>query len=322
MASAFTRRQVLTATTASLLAAAAPRLVVGQPSAALAVTDLGSDLALISGAGANVVALAKADGVLLVDGGAAQHSAALQRVLARALARPARRDSVQQQLARRAHGRERGAACGGRHRHGAREHEALARRRLSSSSGRAGTTRRVLPRSCRTRRSTSRATSSSAAGASSTGTCRARTPTATSPSTFGDANVLVASDLLVGRPLSRARLLDGRLDRRARRRDARRCSSATDARTRVVAANGGVYGRAELEAQLAMLTAVRQQDRRSVSRRHEPRGFHRGEADGGVRRTVGRPAAVLAARLQRRVRAHARARWSHLMPFSTVARQS
>ena len=82
MASGFTRRQVLTATTASLLAAAAPRLVVGQPSASLAVTDLGSDLALISGAGANVVALAKADGVLLVDGGAAQHSAALQGVLA------------------------------------------------------------------------------------------------------------------------------------------------------------------------------------------------------------------------------------------------
>jgi hypothetical protein len=34
---------------------------------------------------------------------------------------------------------------------------------------------------------------------------------------------------------------------------------STDARTRMVAASGGVYGRAELEAQLEMLTAVRQQ---------------------------------------------------------------
>ena len=56
--------------------------------------------------------------------------------------------------------------------------------------------------------------------ASSTGTCRARTRTATSRCSFRDANVLVASDLALGRPLSRARLLDGRLDRRARRRDA------------------------------------------------------------------------------------------------------
>jgi hypothetical protein len=32
---------------------------------------------------------------------------------------------------------------------------------------------------------------------------------------------------------------------------------ATDARTRIVAADGGVYGRAELEAQLALCTEVR-----------------------------------------------------------------
>ena len=128
---------------------------------------------------------------------------------------------------------------------------------------------------------------------------------------FGDANVLAASDLLsVGRypvpDYSTGGWIGGLFDA------TQALLERTDARTRVIAANGAVYGRAELEAQLAMLTAVREQDRRSFSRRHEPRGFRRGEADGRVRRTVGRPAAVLAARLQRRVRAHARARWSDL----------
>ncbi len=41
-----------------------------------------TDLVLIEGAGANVVALGTADGVLLVDGGLAEHSAAVTAALA------------------------------------------------------------------------------------------------------------------------------------------------------------------------------------------------------------------------------------------------
>jgi cyclase len=44
---------------------------------ALAVTDLGSGVVQIRGAGANVVAAIGANGALLVDGGSAEHSAAL-----------------------------------------------------------------------------------------------------------------------------------------------------------------------------------------------------------------------------------------------------
>ena len=129
---------------------------------------------------------------------------------------------------------------------------------------------------------------------------------------FPDANVLVASDLLsVGRypvpDYATGGWIGGLIDATQKLLD------ATDARTRIVAAEGGVYGRAELEAQLALCTAVRAEGRRGVSRRHELRRLRRVEADGGVRREVGRSAAVLAARLQRRVRALARARWSHLM---------
>jgi len=43
----------------------------------LTVTHLTDDLLLISGAGGNVVALSQPEGVLLVDGGDAEHSAAL-----------------------------------------------------------------------------------------------------------------------------------------------------------------------------------------------------------------------------------------------------
>jgi len=59
---------------------------------ALKLTDLGSDLVLIEGVGANAVALGTADGVLLVDGGLAEHSAALTAALAQRW--PGRRVSV------------------------------------------------------------------------------------------------------------------------------------------------------------------------------------------------------------------------------------
>jgi len=77
----FTRRQVFSAA-AAVVAAGAPRFSFGQAATGLAVTDLGADLLLIEGAGANVVAFGTADGVLAVDGGLRQHSAAVLAVLA------------------------------------------------------------------------------------------------------------------------------------------------------------------------------------------------------------------------------------------------
>ncbi len=51
---------------------------------ALAVTHLSDELLLITGAGANVVALVQPEGVLLVDGGDAEHSAALLKTVSQA----------------------------------------------------------------------------------------------------------------------------------------------------------------------------------------------------------------------------------------------
>jgi glyoxylase-like metal-dependent hydrolase (beta-lactamase superfamily II) len=74
---------------------------------------------------------------------------------------------------------------------------------------------------------------------------------------FPDHNVLAASDLLsVGRypvpDYSTGGWIGGLVDATQKLLD------ATDARTRVVAADGGVFGRADLMAQLEMCTAVRQ----------------------------------------------------------------
>lgn len=54
----------------------------GSPGAALSVTRLSESLAVISGAGGNVVALSAPEGMLLVDCGAAEHSRALLKTLA------------------------------------------------------------------------------------------------------------------------------------------------------------------------------------------------------------------------------------------------
>jgi glyoxylase-like metal-dependent hydrolase (beta-lactamase superfamily II) len=51
---------------------------------ALTVTHLTDDLLLISGAGANVVALSQPEGVLLVDGGDAEHASALLKTVSEA----------------------------------------------------------------------------------------------------------------------------------------------------------------------------------------------------------------------------------------------
>ncbi|HET7134051.1 MAG TPA: MBL fold metallo-hydrolase, partial [Gammaproteobacteria bacterium] len=65
----------------TLLGAALPRLSLGGE-APLALTDLGGGLAVIEGAGANVVAAASESAVLLVDGGSAEGSPALLGLLA------------------------------------------------------------------------------------------------------------------------------------------------------------------------------------------------------------------------------------------------
>ena len=74
---------------------------------------------------------------------------------------------------------------------------------------------------------------------------------------FRDLNMLVASDLLaVGRypvpDYATGGWIGGLFDATKKLLD------STDAKTRIVAAEGGVYGRAELEAQLELCTAVRQ----------------------------------------------------------------
>src|SRR5262249_38276227 len=84
MGRAFTRRQALVAAAAAAVVPFDGRSVRAQTAAAgpLKATDLGTALVLIEGGGANVAALGTADGVLLVDGGLAQHSAAVTASLA------------------------------------------------------------------------------------------------------------------------------------------------------------------------------------------------------------------------------------------------
>lgn len=75
------RREVLAGCAAGLAVSAAPSFVRAQ-AAALAAADLGSGLAVISGAGANVVARFGASGTLLVDGGSAARAQELLALVA------------------------------------------------------------------------------------------------------------------------------------------------------------------------------------------------------------------------------------------------
>ena len=84
MGRGFTRRQVVAAATAAAFVTFAGRSARAQSArnADLKLTNLGTELVLLEGAGANVVALGTTDGVLLVDGGLAAHSAAITKALA------------------------------------------------------------------------------------------------------------------------------------------------------------------------------------------------------------------------------------------------
>lgn len=255
---ALTRRQVLSATTAGLLAAAGSRFAFGQaPAAALTLTDLGSDLTLVAGAGANVVVLATTNGLLLVDGGAQRHTALLQHTLAQRW--PGRRIEMlvnsnwrEEHTGSNAALRSAGVTVmahentklwlGGdffvewedRH-YTPRPATALPNKTFYKSGGLDFGGRRVeywyVPR------------------AHTDGDVVVY---------FGEANLLVASDLLsVGRypvpDYSTGGWIGGLVDA------SKKLLDATDANTRIVAADGGVYGRAELTAQHEMCSAVRQQ---------------------------------------------------------------
>jgi len=76
------RRHALATISGALCAAAAPRWAFGAPNGSLEAKDLGAGLVAIGGAGANVVALKSADGLLLVDGGSASKSRELLDLLA------------------------------------------------------------------------------------------------------------------------------------------------------------------------------------------------------------------------------------------------
>jgi len=68
---------------AAVCVASAPRFVRADALGSLASTELAPDLVTIAGAGANVVALMGSDGLLLVDGGVAQQSKELLALLDR-----------------------------------------------------------------------------------------------------------------------------------------------------------------------------------------------------------------------------------------------
>lgn len=256
MGSVLTRRQALLGATAGLLAARWPSLVRAQAAAAPTLTDLGSDLVLVEGAGANVVALASADGLLLVDGGSEDRAVALQGALAARW--PGRPVTIAFNTNWRAEHTGGNAALRGggatvmahentklwlggdffvdwEDRHYAPHPAAMLPNKTFYTSGKVELGGRNveywhLPR------------------AHTDGDVAVF---------FPDENVLVASDLLsVGRypvpDYATGGWIGGFIDATQKLLD------ATDARTRIVAAQGTVYGRAELEAQLALCKAVAQ----------------------------------------------------------------
>jgi glyoxylase-like metal-dependent hydrolase (beta-lactamase superfamily II) len=232
-----------------------PRLGFGQTPSAPRLTELTPELVLVEGAGANVVAYAAADGLLLVDGGAEAHAGALQRVLAerwpgKPVAIAVNSNWREEHTGANAVLRTAGTTVmahentklwlGGdffvewEERHYAPRSAAMLPNKTFYTSGKlefGGTAVEYwyVPR------------------AHTDGDVAVF---------FPSANVLVVSDLLgVGRypvpDYSTGGWIGGFVDATTMLLD------ATDASTRIVAAHGGVYGRAELEAQLAMCTAVR-----------------------------------------------------------------
>jgi glyoxylase-like metal-dependent hydrolase (beta-lactamase superfamily II) len=254
MAARFTRRDVLSATAAGAVAAAWPRVGVAQHGP-IKLTDLGDELVLVEGAGANAVALAAADGVLLVDGGAAAHAEALQRALdERWPGRPV--EVALNTNWRDEHTGANAALRGAGATVMAHENTKLW---LGGDFFVDWEDRHYTPRPASMLPSKTFYTS----GMVELGSRNVEywhVPRAHTDGDiavfFADANVLAASDLLsVGSypvpDYSTGGWIGGFVDATQKLLD------STDASTRIVAAEGGVYGRAELEAQLMMCTAVR-----------------------------------------------------------------
>jgi glyoxylase-like metal-dependent hydrolase (beta-lactamase superfamily II) len=209
----------------------------------------------IAGAGANVVAFAAADGVLMVDGGAESHSTALLRAVAeRWPGRPVKilfntnwRD---EHTGANAAARASGAAVM------AHENTKLW---LGGDFFVEWEQRHYAPRSAAVLPTKTFYTSGvlDFAGRAVEYWHLPRAHTDGDIAVFlRDANVLVASDLLsVGAypvpDYSTGGWIGGLVDATQQLLD------NTDASTRIVASEGGVYGRAELESQLAMCTEVR-----------------------------------------------------------------
>jgi glyoxylase-like metal-dependent hydrolase (beta-lactamase superfamily II) len=76
------RRVILASITGAVCTAAAPQLVLAEPLTRSAVSELAPGLLAIAGAGANVVALFGSSGALLVDGGSADRSSDLLALVA------------------------------------------------------------------------------------------------------------------------------------------------------------------------------------------------------------------------------------------------
>ncbi len=247
---------MMTATAAGAVAAVCPRLGSTQPATKLRATELAADVVLIEGAGANVVALGAGDGVLLVDGGHEAHSAALRSALEEHW--PGRRVELlfntnwrEEHTGGNAALRSAGAKVL------AHENTKLW---LGGDLFVDWENRHYSPRPPTTWPSQTFYTS----GTRDFGGRQVEYWYLPRAHTDGDvavffpeANVLAASDLLaVGRypvpDYATGGWIGGLVDATQKLLD------STNARTRVVAAEGGVYGRAELEAQLEVTTTVRQ----------------------------------------------------------------
>ena len=253
--SELTRRQALAAAAAGVVAAVLTPLARAQD-AALRVTELDSDVALLGGLGANVVALRTSEGLVLADGGAATHSAALLATLAERWPDKSVRVLFNSNWRDEHTGANQAVrAVGGR----VLAHENT-KLWLGGDFFVDWEDRHYAPRPAAMWPNETFYTSGSLAlgGRHVDYWHLPRAHTDGDVAVFfRDFNALAASDLLtVGRypvpDYATGGWIGGLVDA------TRHLLDATDARTRIVAADGGVYGRAELEAQLELCTAVRQ----------------------------------------------------------------
>jgi glyoxylase-like metal-dependent hydrolase (beta-lactamase superfamily II) len=251
----FTRRQLIHAAAGVAIAAGSLRGARSQPGGPLEVTDLGGDLALIRGAGANILAFGSADGVLLVDGGLQARSRDVLAILEQRW--PGRRVAVlfntnwrDEHVGVNEAAKAQGANIM------AHENTKLW---LGGDFFVEWEDRHYSPRPASMLPNTTFYTSGSLAFGGKTIDYRYLPRAHTDGDVavfFPDANVLVASDLVsVGRypvpDYATGGWIGGLLAATQALLD------ATDARTRIVAADGGVLGRAALEAQRALCAAIK-----------------------------------------------------------------